>query len=77
MPKIVLDIENIKMMRETLCVAQSEIGHSPVHWSRSHINRLQNLIDQLDQHRPLGSDGKHGDRHTETCCCVDTKPEES
>jgi hypothetical protein len=60
------------MLRETLCVAQTEIGNSP--WNedrkREHIDRLQRLIDACDVHRPLGPDGKHGDRHTATCGCT-------
>jgi hypothetical protein len=63
-----------KMLRETLCVAQTEIGASP--WAeldlkQEHIARLQRLIDACDTHRPLGPDGKHGDRHTPTCGCED------
>lgn len=62
-----------KMLRETLCVAQSAIGNSTVGGSRrrEHIERLGHLIEQLDVHRPLGPDGKHGDRHTPTCGCKD------
>jgi hypothetical protein len=60
-----------KMLRETLCVAQARIGNSPYDESRKreHIERLQRLIDECDRHRPLGPDGKHGDRHTDTCGC--------
>lgn len=60
-----------KMLRETLCVAQTRIGASPLDESRKaeHIARLQRLIDACDAHRPLGPDGKHGDRHTPTCGC--------
>jgi hypothetical protein len=63
-----------KMLRETLCVAQTEIGASP--WAeldlkQEHIARLQRLVDECDRHRPLGPDGKHGDRHTPTCGCDD------
>lgn len=62
---------NPKMIRETLCVAQSRIGASHLDESRKweHINRLQSLIDQCDVLRPLGPDGKHGDRHTPYCGC--------
>lgn len=62
-----------KMLRETLCVAQSLIGNSNLHADRrtEHINRLQRLIAACDAHRPLGSDGKHGNRHTATCGCED------
>lgn len=60
-----------KMLRETLCVAQSAIGHTypldPRKWE--HIDRLQRLIDECDRHRPIGPNGKHGNRHTPTCGC--------
>lgn len=60
-----------KMLRETLCVAQSRIGNSPLdeNRKREHINRLQRLIDQCDVLRPLGVDGKHGKLHTPHCGC--------
>lgn len=60
-----------KMLRETLCVAQTEVGNSPWNEDRKleHLDRLQRLIDACDQHRPLGPDGKHGDLHTPTCGC--------
>jgi hypothetical protein len=60
-----------KMLRETLCVAQSRIGNSPLDEGRKweHIDRLQRLIDECDRHRPLGLNGKHDDRHTPTCGC--------
>ena len=60
-----------KMLRETLCVAQTRIGNSDLDHSHrwEHIDRLQRLIDACDVHRPLGQDGKHGDLHTATCGC--------
>ncbi len=58
-----------KMMRETLCLAQSAILSLPI--GRHHVERLGRLIDECDRHRPLGPDGKHGNRHTETCGCED------
>lgn len=60
-----------KMLRETLCVAQTRIGNSDLDQGRrrEHIDRLQRLIDACDVHRPLGPDGKHGNRHTATCGC--------
>jgi hypothetical protein len=67
--KIHIDVKSVKMMRETLCIAQTEVGNSPVNWSKSTMNRLGELIEELDKHRPLGPDGKHGDLHTETCGC--------
>lgn len=36
-----------------------------------YIRILQELTDKIDILRPLGSDGKHGDLHTEFCGCVD------
>lgn len=62
-----------KMLRETLCVAQSRIGNSPYDEGRKreHIARLQRLIDECDRMRPLGPNGKHDDRHTPECGCED------
>lgn len=62
-----------KMLRETLCLASSRIAQSDLdqHRKRADIERLQRLIDECDRHRPLGPDGKHGDRHTPTCGCED------
>jgi hypothetical protein len=60
-----------KELRETLCVAQTCIGLSDDSRKRSHMDRLQRLIDECDRHRPIGPDGKHGQRHTPTCGCED------
>jgi hypothetical protein len=57
-----------KMLRETLCVAQASL---PDHRRAEHAARLQRLIDECDRHRPIGPDGKHGDRCTDTCGCDD------
>jgi hypothetical protein len=67
-----------KLLRETLCVAQSRIGNSPLDEGRKHehIDRLQRLIDECDRHRPLGADGKHGDLHTPSCGCAITPNQE-
>ncbi len=51
------------MMREHLCAQQTFAPD--LHTSAA----FQALIDHLDLHRPLGPDGKHGDRHTPTCGC--------
>jgi hypothetical protein len=51
-----------KMMREALCAAQSCVNGA-------YRAELQVLIDQIDRIRPLGSDGKHNDRHTRNCGC--------
>lgn len=59
------------MLRETLCEAQALIIQWMPDGHEHHVKRIQALIDEVDRHRPLGQDGKHGDRHTETCGCED------
>lgn len=55
-----------KNLRERLCVQQH---YAPDDHTRNEIGRL---IALLDVHRPLGSNGKHGERrHTPTCGCED------
>jgi hypothetical protein len=56
-----VDPAELKMMRETLCQAESCVVRGEKH--------LQHLIDEIDRHRPLGPDGTHGDLHTATCGC--------
>ena len=60
---------DLKGMRETLCIAQSllNVNKSGVH----HVRRIQTIINEIDRHRPLGPDGKHGLDHTPTCGCED------
>lgn len=67
---------DLKMTREALCAAQSSLlthmqsgldVNSVPYWVAS-IGKLINLIDE---HRPLGPDGKHGNLHTSTCGCED------
>lgn len=65
--KIELEIEDVKGLREDLCVVQSALAHYGDQFSRR--DRIQKIIDQLDIMRPLGPDGKHGDRHTLNCGC--------
>lgn len=64
--------DTLKMLRETLCVAETRIVNSPLDADRrpSHVARIGRLIRNIDEQRPLGSDGKHGDRHTPTCGCM-------
>lgn len=69
--KIEVEVDSVKLLREALCIAQTAINESPVNWSDSINKRLGRLINELDKHRPLGPDGKHGDRHTKTCGCED------
>jgi hypothetical protein len=54
---------NPKGLRERLCAQESNV---PDDFTRQEIGRLIRL---LDLHRPVGSDGKHGTRHTPTCGC--------
>lgn len=65
-----------KMLRETLCVAQTYVGLSDDSRKGEHIARLQRLIDECDRHRPLGRNGKHGRRQrcTATCGCEELRP---
>lgn len=65
-----------KMLRETLCVAQSGIAElirkgqtQAGDTMQGHMDRLSRLIDECDRHRPVGRDGKHGSLHTPTCGC--------
>jgi hypothetical protein len=60
-----------KMLRETLCEAQALLTMWMPNNYDVHIARLQALINDLDKHRPLGPDGKHGNLHTRTCGCED------
>jgi hypothetical protein len=71
-PKVIFTEDTLKSVRETLCVAQTFIGlHDISSRTDRHIRVLQNLIDDIDRQRPLGPDGKHGDRHTKFCGCDD------
>lgn len=62
-----VESKDLKMLRETLCQAQSFYGVT----AEKSRERIQLLIDEIDRHRPLGSDGKHGKLHTATCGCED------
>lgn len=59
------------MLRETLCVAQNTVWRMPDGRYRENIDRLQEVIDQIDEKRPIGADGKHGNLHTDECGCED------
>lgn len=60
--------DTLKMLRETLCVAQLGLALNDPRYNE-HSGRIQRLIRDIDRQRPLGPDGKHGDRHTATCGC--------
>lgn len=54
-----------KGLIEHLCNQQA---HAPDNRTR---RAVQHLIDVLHEHRPVGSNGKHGSLHTPTCGCED------
>jgi hypothetical protein len=69
-----------KMLKETLCVAQSgiaELMRNGMTYAgdsmQGHMDRLSRLIEECDRKRPVGPDGKHGDRHTADCGCKTTR----
>jgi hypothetical protein len=62
------------MLRETLCVAQHTINQAQVVSAHYHSDKIASLIAEIDKHRPLGPNGKHGDLHTPTCGCEDKGP---
>lgn len=71
-----IPVSSPKMTREALCLAQATLADRiragvDVDRARYAGDRIQSLIDQIDVHRPLGPDGKHGSRHTATCGCED------
>lgn len=62
--------DSLKMIREALCVAQTAINsHVPQRHRVAEAALIGRIIAEIDRQRPLGSDGKHGDRHTPTCGC--------
>lgn len=68
-----------KMLHEALCVAQSALverasGGRDIARVPFWIAQIGSLIAAIDEHRPLGPDGKHGDRHTATCGCDGPRP---
>jgi len=56
---------SLKMLREALCRSEAQADQ----WPESIRSAVDVLIDMIDKHRPLGPDGKHGERHTPTCGC--------
>lgn len=61
--------ESLKLLRETLCKAQNLVAVTDDPDKMEDLQRLAGLIREIDRHRPLGPDGKHGRRHTDTCGC--------
>jgi hypothetical protein len=70
MPQIQVT-DNVKGLRESLELAQYIADLTPGINAALLRRRLQEVIDELDKHRPLGPDGKHGFLHTRTCGCKD------
>ena len=67
--KLLVIPENLKALREVLCVSEHKIGESE---QFAHLQRhISSLIAQIDVFRPLNSAGKHNNLHTSTCGCAD------
>jgi ABC-type nickel/cobalt efflux system permease component RcnA len=64
-----------KMLQETLAVCQSLLGQSNDPRKMEHIQRLQDVINECKRKRPIGSNGKHDNRHTNQCGCNDEHTE--
>jgi hypothetical protein len=63
-----IPIDDLKATREALCLAEAallERARSGVDVERAgwSVARIGRLIAEIDVHRPLGADGKHGDLH--------------
>lgn len=69
--KIEIEVASVKMLGESLRLAEAAMNTAPMNIANSAKRHVANLIKELDKHRPLGPDGKHGDLHTETCGCSD------
>jgi len=67
---------DLKMTREALCAAQSALfdrarSGTDVQRVPGWVDRIGKVVNLIDEHRPLGPDGKHGNLHTATCGCED------
>lgn len=60
-----------KSLREKLCTQEMFIPEDGSLLELRTRDAFAALLEVLDKHRPLGSDGKHGDLHTPTCGCED------
>lgn len=69
--------DTLKMLRETLAVAQGAVGQLGGGRIPEHAERLGRIIAEIDRQRPLGADGKHGDRHTLICGCGEPESADS
>lgn len=66
-----IEIESPKMLREALCKAEFALSRDGMHDSLTPYEKeiIRKTIAAIDLVRPLGSDGKHGGRHTDNCGC--------
>lgn len=64
-----VDSGDLKMLREALCVAEGYLLRSDQYSAQG--RHIGTLIREIDNHRPLGPNGKHGTLHTRTCGCED------
>lgn len=58
---------SLKTLREDLCRQETDANDMP----DDVLEAIIDLVHLIDRHRPLGPDGKHGGRHTDTCGCED------
>lgn len=63
-----------KTVHEHLCLAQAALADRvrskrDVDMSMAAIKTLTGMLRQINEHRPEGGNGKHGEAHTETCGC--------
>lgn len=64
-----------KTLREALCVAEHAVNRTVEPQNQHGAPRiLAALIRECDRHRPIGPNGKHGERHTLTCGCEGVLP---
>lgn len=60
-----------KEVREALCAAQSALGERALGMDvdPGWIAEIQYMINEIDKYRPIGPDGKHGEKHRFGCGC--------
>jgi len=59
----------LKTVREALCFSQTFLPTT--NQGMMYRSVLQDLIDEIDLQRPLGTNGKHDTLHTKDCGCID------
>lgn len=72
---LAIPAKDLKMLRESLCTLTTAARYLPADKSGSvkagKLSYIDKLTKEIDRHRPLGSNGKHGNLHTPTCGCED------